>query len=137
MDTVFRKAEPPDAERINELFIEMLQSVYHTDDVSGYEEGYLERYFTGSGDCIYLARQGKETVAFLSVQVFREDGYIYLDDLSVTEKCRNCGIGTKLIRMAEGYAKDTGIRAVVLHVEKSNVKARRLYIIPLDIYSIN
>ena len=66
-------------------------------------------------------------MAFLSVQVYREDGYMYLDDLSVTERYRDKGIGTKLIRMAENYADEIGIPAIVFHVEKSNVRAHQLY----------
>ena len=66
-------------------------------------------------------------MAFLSVEVYREDGYIYLDDLSVTAECRNQGIGTKLISLAEDYAESTGIPAIVLHVEKANKRAHELY----------
>ncbi len=66
-------------------------------------------------------------MAFLSVEVYREDGYIYLDDFSVTARCRHQGIGTKLIGLAEDYAESTGIAAVVLHVEKANEGARQLY----------
>ena len=66
-------------------------------------------------------------VAFLSVEVYREEGYIYLDDLSVTAECRNQGIGTKLISLAEDYAESTGIPAIVLHVEKANKRAHELY----------
>lgn len=51
----------------------------------------------------------------------------YLDDFSVTAACRGKGIGTKLIGMAEGYAASLGISAVVLHVEKANEGAHRLY----------
>ena len=66
-------------------------------------------------------------MAFLSVEVYREEGYIYLDDLSVTAECRNQGIGTKLISLAEDYAGSTGIPAIVLHVEKTNKRAHELY----------
>ena len=127
MDFVYRKAEPADSGRIAELFVEMLRTVYHTEDVEGYGDGYLDRFFSEGGDLIYVAEREKEVTAFLSVEVFREDGYIYLDDLSVTAECRNQGIGTKLIGMAEEYAGSLGIPAVVLHVEKTNGKARQLY----------
>ena len=38
-----RKAVQGDEQRICELFIEMLQTIYHTEDVQGYEPGYLLR----------------------------------------------------------------------------------------------
>ena len=127
MELVYRKARISDSKRIAELFGEMLRTIYHTDDVKGYEDGYLDKFFSGGGDRIYVAELEKEVVAFLSVEVYREDGYIYLDDFSVTVACRGRGIGTKLIRLAEDYAKSEGIPAIVLHVEKTNEGARQLY----------
>ena len=127
MDFIYRKAEPADSARIEELFEEMLRTIYHTDDVEGYEAGYLDSFFSEGGDLIYVAEREKEVVAFLSVEMYREDGYIYLDDFSVAAAYRNKGIGTKLIGMAEDYAESTGIPAIVLHVEKTNEGAHQLY----------
>ena len=59
--------------------------------------------------------------------MYRDEDYIYLDDLSVTEKCRNKGIGAKLIHTAEKYAEEIGITKIVFHVEKANGEAYRLY----------
>ena len=42
------------SERI-ELFIEMLQTIYHTDDVKGYEDGYLDQFFSGGDNYILIA----------------------------------------------------------------------------------
>lgn len=123
-----RKAGSADRERIEALFVEMLRSIYHTDDVKPYEEGYLDRFFSGGEDWICVAQEGDETAAFLSIEVHRErENYLYLDDLSVTERCRNAGIGTALIERAEAYAKEIGVPAVVFHVEKANEAAHRLY----------
>ena len=127
MDFVYRKAVLSDSKRIAELFEEMLKTIYHTQDVKGYEDGYLDKFFSEGDDLIYVAEQGKDVVAFLSIEVYREDGYIYLDDLSVTEACRDQGIGTKLISLAENYSGSAGISAIVLHVEKTNESAHRLY----------
>ena len=109
------------------MYEEMLRTVYHTKDVEGYEDGYLDRFFSEGDDHIYVAGLGKTVVAFLSIEVYREDGYIYLDDFSVTAECRDKGIGTKLIGMAEDYTESTGISAIVLHVEKTNERAHQLY----------
>ena len=127
MEFIYRKAEASDAVKIAGLFLEMLKTIYHSDDVKGYEEGYLDKFFSESEDFITVAELEKEVVAFLSIEVYREDGYVYLDDFSVTEKCRGQGVGTKLIGLAEAYCMDTSIPAVVLHVEKTNEKAHRLY----------
>lgn len=127
MDFTVRTAVPADESRIRELFIEMLRTIYHTEDVRGYEPGYLYKFWNGGEDRIYIA-ESPSVVAFLSVEVYREpEEYVYLDDLSVTAGFRDRGIGTHLIRKAESYAEEIGIDHIVFHVEKSNASAFRLY----------
>ena len=128
MNWTFGKAEQKDSNRINELFIEMLQSIYNTDQVKGYADGDLDRFFDGRDEWISIAMDEDKIIAFLSIEVHHEEEeYIYLDDLSVTKQYRNNGIGTKLISNAETYASEINIPTVCLHVEKSNVAAFRLY----------
>ena len=105
----------------------MLRTIYHTEDVQGYEDVYFDRFFSEGVDLIYVAELEKKVVAFLSIEVYREDGYIYLDDFCVTAACRGKGIGTKLISLAEDYSESMGIPAIVLHVEKTNKRAHQLY----------
>lgn len=128
MNWTLGKAEKKDSNRINELFIEMLQSIYHTNQVTGYSDGDLDRFFDGRDEWISIAMDEDKIIAFLSIEVHHEEEeYIYLDDLSVTKQYRNNGIGTKLISNAETYASEINIPTVCLHVEKSNVAAFRLY----------
>lgn len=127
MEYMIRGAKKEDESIIRSLFVEMLRTIYHTDDVEEYEEGYLDRYWTESEDRLFVADNGK-VVAYLGVEVHHDEhDYLYLDDLSVTEKCRNMGIGSELIKKAESYAKEIGIDAVLFHVEKTNEDALRLY----------
>ena len=128
MDYILRKAKSSDTIRIEELFVEMLKAIYHTDDVKGYETGYLNKFFLDKEDWICVAEYENDVVAFLSVEVHRDVNYIYLDDLSVAEGYRNKGIGTKLIHAAEKYAEEIGITKIVFHVEKTNEDAYRLYL---------
>ena len=122
-----RKAVPADEKRIRELFIEMLRTIYGTDDVKGYGDGALDRFWTGNEGRIYVA-EDNDVVAFLSVEVHHDmGGYIYLDDFSVTEAYRSKGIGSALIRAAESYAKEIGMPVIILHVEKTNRSAMRFY----------
>ena len=123
-----RKAIPEDEQRIRELFIEMLQTIYHTEDVEGYEFGCLDRYWTNCEERILVAEDGS-VVAYLSIEVHHEPDadFIYLDDLSVTESYRGLGIGSALIHEAEVYAQEIGIQHILFHVEKSNTEAFRLY----------
>ncbi len=123
-----RTAVPEDEQMIRGLFIEMLQTIYNTEEVQGYEAGYLDRYWTNGEERIFVA-EDEDVVAYLSVEVHHdpEADYIYLDDLSVTEGYRNRGIGSALIREAERYAQKIGINAILFHLEKTNTSAYRLY----------
>ena len=127
MEYMIRTAVPADEGKIRELFLEMLRTIYRTDDVEGYRDGALDRFWSGSRDRIYVAEDG-EVVAFLSLEVHHDPvDHIYLDDFSVTAAYRNQGIGSALIRAAEAYAEEMGITAILLHVEKSNQSAIRFY----------
>ena len=122
-----RNAVPADERRIRELFLEMLRTIYCTNDVKGYDDGALDRFWSRKEDRIFVA-EDPDVIAFLSVEVHHEErDYIYLDDFSVTETYRNRGIGSELIHTAEAYAKELRILAVVLHVEKTNTSAMRFY----------
>jgi len=61
-----RKAVRADEQRICELFIEMLQTIYHTEDVQGYDPGYLDRYWKNIEDIILVA-EDEEVIAYLAV----------------------------------------------------------------------
>ena len=122
-----RKAVEEDERAICGLFEEMLRTIYGTPDVDGYENGYLDKFWDRGEDRIFVA-EDTEVRAFLSVEIYREpEAYAYFDDFSVTEACRNRGLGTVLLRTAEAYVKERGIPAIVFHVEKRNAAAQRLY----------
>ncbi len=127
MDYTIRTAVSSDEQAIRNLFLEMLETIYPSKEPQGYEEGYLDRFFSGNGDRIFVADDGG-IIAFLSVELHREEkDYIYLDDLSVTASRRNSGIGTQLMLAAESYAGELGVPAVLLHADKSNTSAIRFY----------
>ena len=128
MNYRIRAAVRTDEGRIRELFLEMLRTIYRTEDVKGYPDGYLDRFWSKSEDRIYVADIGGEAVGFLSVEVHHDPvDHLYLDDFSVTAACRNRGIGSDLLRAAEAYAGETGSQAVLLHAEKINIPAMRFY----------
>lgn len=127
MEYTLRTAIPSDAARINELFTEMLHTIDPTGNAEGYEAGYLDKFFSGGEDRILAAETESEVIAFLSVEVYRRKGYVYLDDFSVAAEYRSQGIGTALLRAAEAYAVQLGIAGIRLHVERSNTAAYRFY----------
>lgn len=129
MDTVFRVATAGDEAAIRRLFVEMLRTIFHTQEVEGYPAGYVGRFFTGGEDEILVAEQAGMVVGFLSLESHREGKppFLYLDDFSVTAACRGQGIGSRLLDMAEEYAATLGLGEIHLHVERDNLGARRLY----------
>ena len=128
MNYRIRTAVRTDEGRIRELYLEMLRTIYRTEDVNGYPDGYLDRFLGEGEDRIYIADAGGEAVGFLSAEVYHDPvDHVYLDDFSVTAGYRNRGIGSALLRAAEAYAGETGSRAVLLHVEKTNTSAMRFY----------
>lgn len=129
MDTVFRVATAGDEAAIRRLFVEMLRTIFHTQEVEGYPAGYVGRFFTGGEDKILVAEQAGTVVGFLSLESHREGKppFLYLDDFSVTAACRGQGIGSRLLDMAEKYAAALELGEIHLHVERDNHGARRLY----------
>ena len=129
MDTVFRVATAGDEAAIRRLFVELLRTIFHTQEVEGYPARYVGLFFTGGEDEILVAEQAGMVVGFLSLESHREGEppFLYLDDFSVTAACRGQGIGSRLLDMAEEYAAALGLGEIHLHVERDNLGARRLY----------
>ena len=127
MKYVIRPAVAADEKRIRELYMEMLQTIFSTEEVEGYKTGYLDKFWAGDENRIFVA-EGRTVVGFLSVEVHHEnEDYIYLDDFAVTEKYRNKGIGSALLNAAESYAKEINTLKLCLHVEKTNLPAIHFY----------
>ena len=112
MEWKIRKAVKKDEARIKELFIEMLQTIYSKQNVEGYEEGYLDKFFDNNEDWICVAEVNDSVVAYLSIEVHHEQVN---------------GIGTELIKTAERFAEEADISTIVFHVKKSNRSAFKLY----------
>lgn len=128
MQINYRKAVKEDFHRINALFIEMLRSIYEKDDVEGIGDGDLDYYFEGKESWICVAEIDGQIEGFLSIEVHREDeNFLYYDDFNVSAAYRGKGIGSALMDRAEAYCRELGFSSIVLHVEETNKKARRLY----------
>ena len=103
-------------------------AIYGKDDVKGYEEGYLRRFFGESADKIFVAESDEAVVGYISVVVLGDDvRYVYIDDFCVDGEHRGRGIGTRLLRRCEEYSEKLGVTYIALHVEETNASARRLY----------
>lgn len=131
----YRKSIKDDIPCINNLFIEMIKTVNkkmeeegikpYKELEKGYEEGYLDTFYDNPNRCIYIALDENAIVGYISICTL--DGYIYLDDYSVTHDYRGKGIGTKLLDLAINYAHDKDINDVLTHVESSNKESIEFY----------
>ena len=127
MKYIIRQATATDEKRICELYREMLQTIYHTEEAEGYKAGDLDKFWTSDEDSIFVAKD-KTVVVFLSVEVYHEnEDYIYLNDFAVKKEYRNKGIGSALLKAAESYAREINMLKICLHVEKTNLSARHFY----------
>lgn len=136
MNITFRKAVREDKESINNLFIEMVKTVNERmikDGIEPYKElengynGEIDKFFDNDDFFIYVACDDDKVIGFLSICVFKDLDYIYLDDYSVSDKYRGLGIGSKLMEMAFKYVEDNNISTVQTHVESANHESREFY----------
>lgn len=56
MSLIYGKAQSGDFDRLNELFIEMLRTIYNTEQVDGYAKGDMDRFFDGRNENSYSVR---------------------------------------------------------------------------------
>jgi len=128
VEYTIRTAGPGDAGAINNLFVQMLSAVYGRTEETGYPEGNLERFFSGGEDRILVAEYRGEIVAYLSLEVHREEeSFLYCDDFCVQKEYRSKGVGSAQLLQAQAYAESLGICTMMLHVEKENRAANVFY----------
>ena len=106
MEIIYRKATVKDVKEIEFLFTQMLFTIYKKPEIKGYEKGYLDRFFSGLKDCIFVAELNGSVIGYISINANNDTKqYLYIDDFCVDKDFRNKGIGTKLINMVENLLK--------------------------------
>lgn len=134
---VFRKSIKEDIPTINALFIKMVEEINrkmvnegvepYTNLENGFEEDYLDSFYENEDNIIFVAEHNNKVVGFLSVNNYKEDGYIYLDDYYIREEYRGKGIGSELMNMAIAYAKEDHVDRIMTHVESANKSSIDFY----------
>ncbi|MCZ6711065.1 MAG: GNAT family N-acetyltransferase [Gammaproteobacteria bacterium] len=101
---------------------------------TGISSSDWEQYLTDADkDALVYELDGEVFgVVLLSVGKFGDPGMEYqpygvVDEIAVTERHRDQGIGRKLMAAAEAWAKSRGIKALLLDVWKRNERAIALY----------
>lgn len=113
------------------------------------DDGWMIRtnFAVGSVDCQVKTKQDKFSMRFFELKLTGGDSegnvpdweedhsceqlipfpHVYLKNLCVDERMRGRGVGLALVRAVKAYAFETGVHAVVLDVDPSNVSAVKLY----------
>jgi dTDP-4-amino-4,6-dideoxy-D-galactose acyltransferase len=107
-------------------------SRYHHDrfdssKVRSFYETWLEKSIQGSFDdvCLKVSEQGP--AGFVTVK-FLEDRAARIGLLGVKDKCRNKGIGTKLLQSLFTFLRERNTRTVEVATQGRNIKANNFYI---------
>lgn len=95
---------------------------------------YIKDFSTMKDDCCFVAEHSGKIIGAVWVRILSGNikGYGYIDDktpefaISLFEKYRNQGIGTKLMNRMIDYLREKGYKQTSLNVQKENY-AVKLY----------
>lgn len=98
--------------------------LYSTPNYSGWKNvGIVRR--------IWALLPSKEAIKILFIFGLLEKSLpknlLYIEAIAVSDEARGMGIGTQLLKVAEGVARDSGFEGLQLRVIQENFRARLLY----------
>ena len=133
----YRRSIKEDIPEINNLFIEMVETVNermknnginpYEGFENGFEENYLDSFYVDDSKIIYVAVDDNKVIGFISIVNKKESNYIYLDDYCVNKEYRGKGIGSTLMNMSFDFAEEQGIDEIITHVESANKESIKFY----------
>ena len=127
MDITIREIEEKDYLDVLSLGNNELDCKHNVEDMTTH---YLrikddDRYKT------FVALLNNEAVGFISsvwsYEIGRELGFMHIIGLAVKSNMQNKGIGTKLIKHIEKYAKEKGITSIILNSGVQRTSAHDFY----------
>ena len=137
MEYIVREANNNDIKKINEIFIEMnnyINKIRTSNNLEvidefkdGYPSNFLEDYLKDNNKRILVADSNNVVIGYLSLELYKDDNYSYIDDFCIEEKYRRKGIGSSLIDESIKITKNYKINNVRLHVFSFNKNAFNLY----------
>lgn len=89
------------------------------------QNGFEDALFQGQNIFIVAVDLSERIVGYVGLYVSMDEGDI--TNVAVSDNCRRCGIGDKLLEFLLLQAKGQGVRQIFLEVRKSNHAAQRLY----------
>ena len=87
-------------------------------------ETYCEKLYTKAS--LLLVEEENELIGFTAFYLNNNIKQLYIPIIGVDNKCRNLGVGSKMIKYLEAY-KAEEYRSIGLEVKKSNENAYKFY----------
>lgn len=106
--------------------------VFHgqASDLAGSRAFLIDRFDHGES-VVFIAQLDARTVAFTQLypafSSWALKRTLILNDMYVTESCRQMGVGQKLLAHAAAYARGVGAVRLTLTTEQTNAPAQSLY----------
>ncbi|MCX6767937.1 MAG: GNAT family N-acetyltransferase [Candidatus Micrarchaeota archaeon] len=94
---------------------------------------FLEKQFSSKKARVFVAEADGKVIGHVMVSVkklppvYAIDTEAYVDELFVKERFRGKGVGTALLREAEKWAKQMGLREFSLATNVKNTRAQKVY----------
>ncbi len=79
------------------------------------------------GECFLVAEEEEEIRGYLDMTVQARNRTGWINDMAVLKSHRRRGIGTALLRAAFNWARDQGLRAIMLETQTKNYPAISFY----------
>ncbi|MEJ8545820.1 GNAT family N-acetyltransferase [Brevibacillus borstelensis] len=108
---------------------------YTVREVPAYQKSYLDEeeeeidyaeYIDNPDQIMYVAL-ADDNVAGLIILKKNWNRYAYIEDIKVDKRFRRFGIGRKLIKQAELWARAKGMPGIMLETQNNNVRACKFY----------
>lgn len=124
LSIAFRKATRRDLPAITKIFETSLNTTKEFDDA----RGYLSEQMRDADNRFIVAEAGGKIAGFIAADLTSDSAdAINIDQLAVDKSFRGQGIGTALMKKAEGIALRNHFEAVTLQVRADNDNAKHLY----------
>ncbi|MDA8227510.1 MAG: GNAT family N-acetyltransferase [Desulfitobacterium hafniense] len=119
--------------KVHENFVKQRPDIYKESDIL-YTNDFIESFFADASKRILVAKNhghiiGYAFIQFVDIQLpmMTERTYIYINDLAVSEKYRNNGVASLLLKHIEVMAREMGAAKIELAVHVFSSNAIQLY----------
>lgn len=126
---IFSELKEPDDERIRKELIKLLRNLFNNYSYFIKEPFYTEciTWIEKQGEQKAICNEDADILQRFSFYSYKDEpNILYLSGLYVNEECRNKGIGTKILEVADEVAKSLNCHTIRLKTKKDS-NAERLY----------